>query len=244
MNPRSMLDHALGYADAGWPVFPLSPRTKRPATAHGKDDATTDETQIRAWWTSTPTANIGLRPVPGVIVLDVDPRNGGNLDALGHLPATWIARTGGGGWHLLYRYQGVTVGRVRDTDGIDVKTEAGYIVAAPSIHPDGGTYEWVNHHPVVALPSHLHARVRREPARRVKNLRRVSAPGGLVAVVAAATEGNRNNALFWAACRAAESDASHQVWDDLRASAHLVGLEDQEIDQTIASALTRKAVGR
>lgn len=244
MTDATMLDHALGYADAGWPVFPLIPRTKRPATAHGKDDATTDAALIRQMFAGRDDYNVAIRPVPGVIVLDVDPRNGGNLDALGHLPATWIARTGGGGWHLLYRYQGATVGRVRDTDGIDIKTHAGYIVAAPSIHPDGGRYEWANDHPVVALPTHLHARVRREPARRVKGAGRVSAPGGLVAVVAAATEGNRNNALFWAACRAAESDASHQVWDDLRASAHLVGLEDQEIDQTIASARARKVVGR
>lgn len=244
MTDATMLDHALGYADAGWPVFPLAPRTKRPATAHGKDDATTDAALIRQMFAGRDDYNVAIRPVPGVIVLDVDPRNGGTIDALGDLPATWTARTGGGGWHLLFRYRGDTVGRVRGTDGIDIKTEAGYIVAAPSIHPDGGAYEWVNHHPVVALPSHLHARVRREPARRVKGAGRVSAPGGLVAVVAAATEGNRNNALFWAACRAAESDAPDAVWGDLRSSAQLVGLDDREIDQTIASALDRTAVGR
>lgn len=243
MTPN-FLAYALDYASAGWAVFPLAPRTKRPATAHGKDDATTDADQIRSWWTAAPAANIGLRPVPGVIVLDVDPRNGGDLDALGDLPATWIARTGGGGWHLLFRYQGPTVGRVRDADGIDVKTHAGYIVAAPSVHPDGGRYEWVNDHPVVALPAHLHARVRREPARRPLRGTSTAAPDGLVAVVAGATEGNRNNALFWAACRAAAEDAPAQVWHDLRASAQLVGLDDQEIERTLESALARKVVGK
>lgn len=242
MHP--LLDHALDYADAGWPVFPLVPRSKRPATANGLHDATTDADQIRHWWTSTPQANIGLRPVPGVIVLDVDPRNGGDLDDLAPLPDTWAARTGGGGWHLLYRYQGPTVGRVRGATGIDVKTSTGYIVAAPSIHPDGGRYEWINDHPVAPLPAHLHTRVRRAPLRPSRGVGRATAPDGLVSVVASATEGNRNNALFWAACRAAESDAPDHVWDDLRASAHLVGLDDQEIDQTIASALSRKAVGR
>ena len=239
-----MLDHAFQYANAGWSVFPLIPRSKRPATANGLHDATTDRDQIRNWWTSMPQANIGLRPVPGVLVLDVDPRNGGNLDALGDLPATWVARTGGGGWHLLFRYRGDTVGRVRGVDGIDIKTHAGYIVAAPSIHPDGGRYEWVNDHPVVALPAHLHARVRREPVRRFKGAGRMSAPDGLVSVVAGATEGNRNNALFWAACRAADEGASDAVWDDPRASAQLVGLDDLENNHTLASARARKAVGR
>lgn len=243
MTPNFLPD-ALAYGDAGWPIFPLIPRSKRPATANGLHDATTDPATIRAWWTARPAANIGLRLVPGVIVLDVDPRNGGNLDALGSLPATWTARTGGGGWHLLYRYRGDTVGRVRDADGIDVKTSNGYIVAAPSIHPDGGRYEWINEHPVVALPTHLHARVRREPARRMKGTGRTSAPGGLVSVVSAATEGNRNNALYWAACRAAESHAPDEVWHDLRASAVLVGLEDQEIERTIQSALARQVAGR
>lgn len=233
--------YARDYAAAGWPVFPLVPRTKRPATAHGKDDATTDPDQIRRWWADTPTANIGMRLPDGVLALDVDPRHGGSLDQLGDLPATWTARTGGGGWHLLFRYQGPVVGRVRDTAGIDIKTHTGYIVVAPSIHPGGGTYTWTNAVPPAPLPAHLHARVRREPDRPRAGRGR-AAPGGLVAAVANATEGNRNNALYWAACRAAAEDAPAHVWGDLRASAHLVGLDDWEIDRTLASALQRKVV--
>lgn len=243
MTPHSMLDHALGYADAGWPVFPLSPRTKRPATAHGKDDATTDAALIRQMFAGRDDYNVAIRPVPGVIVLDVDPRNGGDLDDLAPLTDTWAARTGGGGWHLLYRYQGPTVGRVRDTTGIDVKTDSGYIVAAPSIHPDGGRYEWINHHPLAPLPAHLHARVRRERIR-PRTDRGRTAPGGLIAVVAEAQPGNRNNVLFWAACRLAEDNAPQQVWDDLRSSAQIAGLDDPEIDQTVASALDRTVVGK
>jgi len=242
MTPQTLAEYASEYAAAGWPVFPLVPRTKRPATAHGKDDASTDTDQIRSWWAATPTANIGLRPVPGVIVLDVDPRNGGTLDALGHLPATWIARTGGGGWHLLYRYQGEVAGRVRDADGIDIKANSGYIVAAPSIHPDGGIYRWETHGPVVALPQHLHSRVRRHVPRPRGRGTSTPTPGGIITVVAEAQPGNRNNVLFWAACRLAEENAPHTAWDDLRASAQLAGLGDMEIAQTIASALG-KGVG-
>lgn len=243
-GPKSTLAYAWEYAAAGWPVFPLQPRSKTPLPgSRGKDDASTDEARVREMFTGRADYNIGLRPVPGVVVIDIDPRNGGALDALGDLPPTWVARTGGGGWHLLFRYQGPTVGRVRGTTGIDIKTATGYIVAAPSIHPDGGRYEWITDGPVAALPGHLHRLVRRDPPRPPRG-RGGPAPHGLVAVVAGAAEGNRNNALFWAACRAVEEGAGDQVWSDLRDSAVLAGLDEREIERTLASALGRTGAGR
>jgi len=56
----TMLDAALEYARHGIPVFPLVPKGKAPLTAHGFKDATDDEAKIRAWWTATPDANIGM----------------------------------------------------------------------------------------------------------------------------------------------------------------------------------------
>ncbi len=59
------LDEALAYAKRGWAVFPLRPSSKFPLIpkdegGRGCLDATTDEQQIRAWWTRQPDANIGL----------------------------------------------------------------------------------------------------------------------------------------------------------------------------------------
>ena len=46
---------AMAYADRGIPVFPCR-STKRPYTAHGFHDASTDPVQITAWWTQWPGA--------------------------------------------------------------------------------------------------------------------------------------------------------------------------------------------
>ena len=74
----SLAEAALTYAQNGWPVFPL--HGKMPyAGSHGSKDATTDQERLYALWTLHPTANIGLATgeTSGVIVLDIDPRNGG-----------------------------------------------------------------------------------------------------------------------------------------------------------------------
>ena len=66
MSPQSQanavpneLDAALEYASGRMPVFPCNPLDKKPLTAHGFKDATTDEAQIRAWWTRWPNAMVG-----------------------------------------------------------------------------------------------------------------------------------------------------------------------------------------
>src|SRR5262245_34827055 len=113
--PARMMDHALAYAAHGWRVFPCRPRGKEPLTEHSWQDATAAATQIRAWWTRWPTANIG--GVPGSIgaaALDFDPHAEGyagealltRLLALNGAHAT----TAGGGTHMLLRLPaGVTL---------------------------------------------------------------------------------------------------------------------------------------
>jgi len=71
---------ALAYARRGLPVFPCQPTGKAPLTGSGFWDATTDEARIRAWWSRSPDANVGLPTGrrSGVLVLDVDPDRGGS----------------------------------------------------------------------------------------------------------------------------------------------------------------------
>lgn len=217
------------YAAAGLPVLPLhgtrpggycscgrpagtGPRDchspgKHPLTRRGKDDATTDPDQIGQWLARWPACNWGVRPPLGVIVLDIDPRNGGDTALAdleqrhGPLPATLTARTGSGGEHRWLTYRGPARGRL--CTGVDVKTNSGYLVAPPSVHACGGTYVWLDDRPAAPTPRWV-ATVLNPPAPRLPYR-----PGGriepLVRFVAAGPEGERNRRLFWAACRAVEA---------------------------------------
>ena len=69
-----MIRAALAYARKGLQIFPCQPRAKRPATANGLKDATTDPDRIRAWWHHEPAFNVAIATgaVSGVFVVDVD----------------------------------------------------------------------------------------------------------------------------------------------------------------------------
>jgi hypothetical protein len=139
-----------------WTAFPLKPHSKVPLIStwqggNGHLDATLDVDQIRRWWHYCPNANPGIAcdERSGLLVLDVDPRNGGDeeLGALerryGELPHTVVGLTGGGGQHYVFkRPPGVRFrGKFANSNGIDIKA-SGYICAPPSVHPDGGIYRW------------------------------------------------------------------------------------------------------
>jgi hypothetical protein len=140
-----VLEFALKYAAAGFHVFPVKARGKIPLTPNGSHDATTVETTIREWWAKWPDANIGMT-LGGLVVVDIDPRNGGDAQALPHpLPDTCFAKTGGGGWHYLYRTTEGVRYNAHPAQGIDVKSGAGaYIVVEPSIHESGQSYCWLD----------------------------------------------------------------------------------------------------
>lgn len=151
-SPKTSVDadnigsHAIKYGMRGWAVFPL--RGKIPAIRGGRGvlDATTDTTTIAEWWGGRYAGcNIGIRPPENVFVLDIDPQHGGHItiDALeaehGALPetlTTWTGR-GDGSRHLYFRRP---AGKLTSTrlPGVDIKDHRGYVVAAPSIHPDTG----------------------------------------------------------------------------------------------------------
>ncbi|MCB7317150.1 bifunctional DNA primase/polymerase [Lacrimispora sp. 210928-DFI.3.58] len=152
----NMKQWAAYYASMGLAVFPIKPRGKQPLTEHGCKDASKVPEQIESWWTRWPSANIGIATGSasgGLVVIDLDVDKDKGIDGRetlrewetqhralpGH---TWLAITGRGGYHYFYRDMSVVKNRTGIYEGIDVRGEGGYIVAPPSIHPNGHAYEW------------------------------------------------------------------------------------------------------
>jgi hypothetical protein len=142
------LKTALRYAAMGWPVLPLVPNKKVPATAHGVHDATTDPAQIKRWWGENPTYNVGIAAgkESGLVVFDIDPRNGGEagweawLALAGHPDEGAMQLTAGGGQHYLGLYD-PAITSCKLEQGVDLLSEGKYFVAYPSTI-DGKRYEW------------------------------------------------------------------------------------------------------
>jgi hypothetical protein len=158
---NQILDHALRYAKKGWSVIPLVAGTKRPSLASWQEFqtrlATTDE--IRGWFADG-NANIGVvtGAISGLVVVDLDGQEGMDEANKIGLRSNVVAVTGGGGRHLLFRHPGVPVkNAVRRYPGVDVRADAGYIVAPPSRHDSGNLYKWQGGFdgPLPPLPSAL-----------------------------------------------------------------------------------------
>lgn len=151
----TLKEWALYYASNGFAVFPLVKGEKRPATGQGFKNATTDPRTIEAWWSACPDYNIGIATGSrsgGLVVIDLDRDPDKGIDGYevlkkwqhdnGDLPETWTSITGRGGYHLLYRDTARNSCRTGLYEGIDIRADGGYIVAPPSIHPNGRHYEW------------------------------------------------------------------------------------------------------
>lgn len=151
-----MKEYALYYSRLGLAVFPLKPGSKQPLTEHGLKDASKEPQQIESWWSKWPTANIGIATGTvsgGLVVIDLDVDKDKGIDGRVMLREweaeheklpdnTWLAITGRGGYHYFYHDTSTVRNRTGIYEGIDIRGDGGYIVAPPSIHPNGNTYEW------------------------------------------------------------------------------------------------------
>lgn len=170
---NATLGAAISYAARGWFVLPLYGirdglctcgnaecngfAGKHPRLREWTERATTDPDVLRGWWTKWPESNVGILTGfrSGLVVLDVDPRNGGDdsLERLirdhGPLPETVESLTGGGGRHILFGHLGGKLPKKAGLrPGLDLCADGAQIVAPPSVHRSGRTYAWeLAHHP-------------------------------------------------------------------------------------------------
>jgi GTPase SAR1 family protein len=277
-NPR--LVTALAYAGIGWQVIPLHwPKIglggtscscgkaecgsvgKHPLTPNGLKNASTDGVVIREWWRRYPAANVGIvtGAASGIVVLDVDPRHGGTvaisdlIDAYGELEETVQAETGSGGTHFFFAHPGGTLsnsaGKVGE--GLDVRGDGGYVVAAPSLHVSGNRYSWLKaptFFTTTPIPPWLMALMAdkpkpAEPAPFRHTSKDEIGVHWLGKALAQSKDGNRNTIGFWLAQQL--RDAGLREFDagpTMRSYASLAtGLGDVPYTETEAMASLRSA---
>jgi hypothetical protein len=247
MNGRTT-DRALAYAAHGWPVFPCRPGSKQPATRHGFQDATTDPGKISWWWKRDPAANVAIATgAPGPDVLDVDQHGtaGSGYPALSRLKTAGLLDTAGaivktpsGGLHVYFNGSDQPNGRLPRRH-LDLRARGGYVLAPPSA-VGGKPYQLQQDAPASGGLDWSEAVRLLEPSRAAAGHHADHSAGDLSRLIAwTAALGpeshNRNDGLFWAACRVAEA-GNEAVLAELAVAARATGLGDREIHRTIESA--------
>jgi hypothetical protein len=154
---------ARAYAALGFPVVPMHTAQpgggcscpdpgcpdpgKHPRVCGWQRLAAVDPALAGEWWRRWPQANLGLATGRRFDVLDLDGDQGVEAlrAALSIAPAEHpgpVARTGGGGWHLLYAPTGLG-NRVGLLAGVDWRGRGGLVVAPPSQHVSAHRYRWI-----------------------------------------------------------------------------------------------------
>ena len=171
----SKLSWALYLASRGWAVLPLysveggrctcgdvtckSPGN-HPRMQPGLKDASAHTWHIHRWWRWWPNANVGIATgvASGLLVLDIDPRNGGDASyeqLRQQFPAEFAelleVQTGSGGTHLYFECRSPTPSLANVLPGINVKGDADFVVAPTSLDVGGSRYQFASNSSL-ALP--------------------------------------------------------------------------------------------
>jgi hypothetical protein len=167
------LQAALTMGALGYKIIPIPPGQKYPkGLSEWQKKATNDHEQIIHWWGSGEAGigwAMGLQPNGSYLVaIDVDVSDGKvgktTMEALikthglkSAFSATTSQRTGTGGYHFIFEADAadhITNGVLGEH--VDIRGEGGFIVCAPSIHPNGNAYRWTkapwDHRPIHLSP--------------------------------------------------------------------------------------------
>lgn len=161
----------------------------------------------------------------------------------------YSVRTGSGGKHLYYRWPSnwPRISQASPVKGIiDVRGNGGqwggYVLAEGS-RTDAGEYKLIGGAHILLPPVWIRQLVaEKPPAPKIRRPQGLRQPGplswsGLVESVRNAGEGNRNNALVWAARTVCEEGGTEaQALEALGPAAEDAGLGSTEIERTIQSA--------
>jgi len=150
MDSKSLCDYAQSYLKLGWSVIPINPKNKRPYIKwEPYQNSLPNKSELQDWWTQFPKANIGVitGKISELIVIDVDSKEGREIytASFNELHNTISQTTGkNGGLHLFFKHPGDKLyhNRAGMLEKVDVRADGGYVIVAPSIHPNGKEYQW------------------------------------------------------------------------------------------------------
>lgn len=148
----NFLDSATFYAQHNIKTFPVKRQGKYPLCQHGFKSATDNEVVLQEWNKQFPNCNIGIPTgaINNIFVVDIDGVSGEQSlaafeNTYGKLNAATVNT--GKGRHLYFKMpKDIAINcSVRTVaPGIDIRGNGGYVVAPPSIHPNGNKYTWEN----------------------------------------------------------------------------------------------------
>jgi hypothetical protein len=215
---------------------------------HGVKDATCNRARILAWWTRHPQANIGLATGHAFDVLDVDgPAGTAAIQALatehGLASLGPLVRTGGGGWHYYLAPTGLGNVHPVDLAHVDWRGRGGYVVAPPSRHASGHSYQWAAGRNLETPPGQVAAVLLERLEYRAPQ--RSAAPVELPLVGDSLGDRYGRAALAQELARVAAAPVgqrNRQLWESTRNLYNLVAtgaLDQREVDQGLLAAAER-----
>lgn len=162
------LTSALELAAQGFRVFPLAHGSNKPPKGFFgfQEQASTDPDKIRQLWSQYPGCNVGVATGQGVLVIDVDVKNGKKgadsleaLEAMGLPLDGYRVNTPSGGVHIFLKTDHPhrqIIDSLEGLPGIDIKCEGNYVVGAGSVRREfPGVPYAANGRPMPAAPEWL-----------------------------------------------------------------------------------------
>lgn len=165
------------YIKHGFYLFPVQKNKIPYAKFPWRELSTRDPIQWKMWSEEFEGCSWAIDcGKSGLVVIDIDPRNGGSCEKFDPFK-TWKVKTPSGGFHFYFKGKAPCS---KPWPGIDIKAEGGYVLAPPS-----AKYELLFSETILDLPLEI------MPIGEVKE--KFSVPGKI-------KDGTRDETLFKAAC--------------------------------------------